>query len=302
MPGHAEDLPSIGQPIDNTSVYFVDQAMRLAPVGEAGEILLGGAGVARGYRNRPDLTAQRFVPNPFVPGNGDRLYRTGDLGRLLPNGEIEFLGRADEQVKIRGFRIEPNEIVAALSSCPGVRAAAVMAREEQGGEKRLIAYVVPDSADALTTGALREQLSSRLPDYMIPSAFVELASIPTTGNGKVDRAGLPAPTTANMLRDAAYVAPETLVEKRLAELIAPLLHVDRVGTNDNFFLLGGHSLLGTQLLTRIGQSFGVDLPLLSLFDHPTLAGMSAEIERLILEKIQAAEQSSPTFPPEGSQE
>jgi amino acid adenylation domain-containing protein len=298
--GDSESLPSIGRPVDNTTVYIVDQGMGIVPAGEAGELYLGGAGVARGYRNQPELTAERFVSNPFVSGNGNRLYRTGDLVRVLANGEIEFLGRVDEQIKIRGFRIEPNEIIAALNSCPGVQAATVVAREEQGGEKRLIAYLIPDATGALSAGALRARLSSRLPDYMMPSAFVELNSIPTTVNGKVNRAALPPPTTANMLRDEAYVAPEGLVQQRLAALIAPLLHVERVGANDNFFLLGGHSLLGTQLITRISQTFGVDLPLLSLFDHPTLAGMSSEIERLILQKVGAAEESSHT-PAEGNQ-
>jgi amino acid adenylation domain-containing protein len=287
-PGAGKHLPSIGSPIDNTAVYILDEAMRQLPQGQAGELYLAGAGLARGYRNRPDLTAERFVPNPYGH-EGSRLYRTGDLARVLANGEIEFLGRADEQVKVRGFRIEPNEIAAALNSCPGVRTSAVIAREEQGGEKRLVAYVVQMADSSFTAPELRAQLSKLLPDYMIPAVFVRVTEIPTTMNGKIDRQALPEPTSANMLAEESYIAPRNIVEERLAGLIAPLLRVERVGVNDNFFLLGGHSLLGTQLITRISDSFGVNLPLLSLFDHPTLGGMSAEIERLILEKIEASE-------------
>jgi acyl carrier protein len=260
--------------------------MRQLPPGEAGELCLAGAGLARGYRNRSELTAQRFVPNPFDP-DGGRLYRTGDLARWLPNGEIEFLGRVDEQVKIRGFRVEPNEIAAVLNSCPGVQSSAVIAREEHG-EKRLIAYVVPRWDSSLTAPHLRDQLSKVLPDYMIPSAFVQADEIPVTMNGKVDRQALPEPGSKNLLAEESYIAPRNIIEERLAALIAPLLRVNRVGVNDNFFLLGGHSLLGTQLITRISDTFGVNLPLLSLFDHPTLGSMSEEIERLILTKIEVA--------------
>jgi acyl-CoA synthetase (AMP-forming)/AMP-acid ligase II/acyl carrier protein len=281
-------LPSIGRPIENTTVYILDEAMRELPQGEAGELYLEGPGLARGYRNRPDLTAQRFVPNPFG-GGGSRLYRTGDLASVLPNGEIEFLGRVDEQVKVRGFRVELNEIAAALNSCVGVRASTVIAREEHDGDKRLVAYVVPTALSSLTAPELRNQLSKVLPDYMIPSAFVQVEEIPITMNGKVDGQALPEPDSANLLAEELYIAPRSMVEERLAALIVPLLRVDRVGVNDNFFLLGGHSLLGTQLITRVSDSFGVNLPLLSLFDHPTLGGMSAEIERLILAKIEASE-------------
>ena len=292
QPASTMNPPSIGWPIDNTTVYVLDQAMRPLPQGQAGELYLGGAGLARGYRNRPDLTAERFVANPFSDGKDTRLYRTGDLVRVLLNGEIEFAGRVDEQVKIRGFRIEPNEIVAVLNSCAGVRTSTVVAREEPGGEKRLIAYVVPTPGSKLIASALRDQLQKLLPDYMIPAALVEVDSIPTTANGKVDRLALPEPTSDNMLPEEGYIAPKGLVEERLAAIIAPLLRVNRVGVNDNFFLLGGHSLLGTQLITRISESFGINLPLLSLFDHPTVAGMSAEIERLILAKIELSEVSN----------
>jgi len=282
-------LPSIGKAIDNTTVYVLDDTMAAVRRGEAGELYLGGAGLARGYRNQPELTAQRFVANPSSGKANDRLYRTGDLVRELPNGEIEFLGRADEQVKIRGFRIEPNEIASAIDSCAGIRHSAVIAREQDGGEKRLIAYVVLSPESNVSAPRLREELLQRLPDYMVPAAFVALDAIPLTANGKVDRRALPEPNAMNTLREEEYIAPRTLVEERLAALIAPLLHVDRVGVNDNFFLLGGHSLLGTQLINRIGSTFGVNLPLLSLFDNPTLAGMASEVERLILAKIESAE-------------
>jgi amino acid adenylation domain-containing protein len=278
-------LPSIGCTIDRTVRRVLDEnGCEVAP-GEAGELYLGGAGLARGYRNQPALTAERFVRKAFGNESADRLYRTGDLVRVRSNGEIEFLGRVDEQVKIRGFRVEPNEIVAALDACPGVSASAVVASEDQE-EKRLVAYVVASTEARLTAPGLRQQLLERLPDYMVPAVFVQMHAIPLTLNGKVDRKALPVPETGNTLPEQDYVAPRTLAEQRLAELIAPLLQVERVGVNDNFFLLGGHSLLGAQLINRISDSLGINLPLLSLFDHPTLAGMAEEVERLILEKLE----------------
>jgi amino acid adenylation domain-containing protein len=293
-PAETTSSPSIGRPIDNTTAYVLDEAMRPLSPGENGELYLAGAGLARGYRNRPDLTAERFVRNPFGPGKDDRLYRTGDLVRVLLNGDLEFLGRVDEQVKIRGFRVEPGEIVAALNSCPGVQTSTVIARGEGDGEMRLIAYVVPrpdygEPGSKLTAAFLRNHLHKLLPDYMIPAVLVEVDSIPTTANGKVDRVALPEPNDANTFGEEGYIAPRGVVEERLAAIVAPLLRVPRVGMNDNFFLLGGHSLLGTQLISRISDSFGINLPLLSLFDHPTVAGMSSEIERLIFAKIETNE-------------
>jgi len=287
-PARNNSLPSIGRPIDNTTVYILDEAMREVLQGEAGELYLAGAGLARGYRNRPQLTTQHFVANPFGQ-EGSRLYRTGDLARVLPNGEIEFLGRVDEQVKVRGFRIEPNEITAALNSCEGVQTSTVVARQDHRGEKRLIAYIVKTAGSSLTAPELRDQLSKVLPDYMIPTAFVQVDEIPTTMNDKVDRQALPEPNTENMLSEKSYVAPQSMVEVRLAAIISLLLDVGRVGVNDSLFLLcGGHySLLATQIVTLISDSFGVRLALRSLFDHPTLGEISAEIERLIVEKIEA---------------
>jgi amino acid adenylation domain-containing protein len=278
-------VPSIGTPIDHIESYILDEGMKSVEPGASGELYLGGAGVARGYRNHPELTEQKFVANPFASGNGNRLYRTGDRVRQLPNGEIEFLGRLDDQIKIRGYRIEPGEIAAALNSCSGVKSSVIAARADHAGEKRLIAYLILSDDLRPSATDLRSHLQKQIPEYMIPAEFVRLESFPVNSSGKIDRTALPAPSRENTLGEGDFVAPQSMVEQRLAEIIASLLHIPRVGANDNFFLLGGHSLLGTQLLTRISHAFGVDLSLLTLFDHPTLAGMSAEIERLILEKI-----------------
>lgn len=285
--------PSIGRAIDNTQTHILDEQMRAVAQGSAGELYVGGAQLARGYRNRPDLTNERFVPNPFANGSGSaRLYRTGDRARALANGEIEFLGRLDDQVKIRGYRVELDEISSVLDSHSSVRASAVTVAAAPDGQKRLVAYLVLAAESQPTANEFREHLQARVPDYMIPAVFVRLNALPLTSNGKVDRAALPAPD-GDTLPEEEYIAPRSPVEQRLAELIAPLLHVQRVGANDNFFLLGGHSLLGTQLLTRISESFGVELSLLTIFDHPTLAGMSAEIEKLILAKIELAKIEAP---------
>jgi amino acid adenylation domain-containing protein len=285
-------LPSIGRPIDNIEAYIFDEQMRRVEPGSSGELYLGGIGLAKGYRNHPELTAQKFVTNLSGATMGKRLYRTGDLVRELPNGEIEFLGRIDDQIKIRGYRIEPGEIVAALNSYPGVRSSVVIAHADDSGEKRLIAYLILAGDSRPTPAMLRSHLLKHIPDYMIPTQFAVVNLLPLNNNGKIDHAALPTPDQSNILPDEEFVAPQSIVELRLAEIIASLLHLDRVGKNDNFFLLGGHSLLGTQLLTRISQSFGVEMSLLSLFDHPTLAGMSSEIEGLILDKIAGTIQGS----------
>jgi amino acid adenylation domain-containing protein len=278
--------PSIGHAIDNTQIYILDEKMHRAAAGEAGEIYIGGAGVARGYRNNPILTAEKFVRNPFG-GGFDRLYRTGDRGRFLASGEIEFMGRLDDQIKIRGYRVEPNEIIQAINSYPGVQASAITVDADQTGAKRLLAYVVPAPGAAVDPTGLRQMLSRQLPDYMVPAVLVRVETLPLTVNGKVDLSALPAPTAANILADDKFVAPRTTVEQRMAAILRPLLHVDRVSVKDNFFLLGGHSLLGTQLITKISESFGVELSLFSLFDHPTLEEMSLEVEKLILAKVEA---------------
>jgi amino acid adenylation domain-containing protein len=274
--------PSIGSAIDGTEIHLLDEKMRPVKNGKAGEIYIGGENVGRGYRNNATLTAERFVSSAAA-GNG-RLYRTGDLGRFLPNGEVEFLGRADGQMKIRGFRVEPEEIVAAMNAHAGVRASAVQLQGENE-EKKLIAYVALTPGASVSADELRQSLNQMLPDYMVPAVFVKIAALPLNLNDKVDYAALPAPTAANTLREVQYVAPRTLVEQRLAAILSPLLRVERVSVKDNFFLLGGHSLLGTQLLTKIREVFGVELSLLGLFDHPTLEGMSVEVENLIIAKM-----------------
>ena len=281
LPDQAVDgRPTIGRPIENVQVHILDESRRPLPIGDIGEIYIGGASLARGYLNRPEQEGECFVPNPFSERQGDRLYRTGDLARILPDGQIEFIGRADEQVKIRGFRIEPNEIVAALNRHPGVRTSAVITRAENGGEKRLIAYIV-SSGTKLTRDALQDHLQTLLPDYMLPAAFVQLDSMPLNSSGKVDRAALPAPTAANTLGDHVYIAPRTPVEKRVVAILAELLALEKVGVDDNFFFLGGHSLLGTQLIARVRNSFDVELSLRTVFDSPTAAELSDEIERLL---------------------
>jgi len=280
----ANQAPSIGRAIDGVDIYILDERLQKVTQG-VGEIYLGGAGLARGYRNRPDLTMERFVSNPFSPVRGARLYRTGDLGRWLPNGEIAFLGRMDEQVKVRGYRVEPGEVSTVLGQHPAVQTSVVVATDDAPGEKQLVAYLVLSAGATVSATALREYLRQRVPDYMVPASFVVLPTLPVTEQGKVNRAALPG-VNGNRLADEVYVEPRTLVEEELVKILAPLLKLERVGVNDNFFLLGGHSLLGTQVIARVSETFGVDLTLLKLFDHPTVAEMSAEIENLILAKVE----------------
>ena len=273
-------LPSIGRPISNVQVHLLNRGMREAAVGESGEIYIGGASVARGYRNRPEMTAERFVADPFSSEPGARLFRTGDLARYLPDGQIAFLGRLDEQIKIRGFRIEPAEIVKVLDEHPTVHASTVVAREVEPGDKRLVAYFVPASKTNPTHTELRNFIGGQLPEYMIPTIFVKLETLPLNPSGKVDRASLPAPNEENTLRDSSLIAPRTPTEERLAAILASLLDLDRVSAEDNFFLLGGHSLLGTQLIAKIRHTFGVEVGLRSLFDFPTVSKLSEQIEIL----------------------
>ena len=283
---HPDSPPSIGRPIDNVQTYILDQFLRPVPIGTPGELYIGGAGLARGYLNRPELTAERFILDPFSNEPGARLYKTGDLARFLPDGQIAFLGRTDHQIKIRGFRIEPDEIVARLNAHPDVKTSVVIAREDTPGEKRLVAYIIPFDSASLTVSSLRESLLAHLPDYMIPTAFVQLETLPITPNGKVDREALPAPDHTNTLRDREISEPRTPIEEKVAEIIAQLLETQQVGSDDNFFMLGGHSLLGTQVIARVTETFGIDLPLRTLFDAPTVRLLSSQIERLILLKLE----------------
>jgi len=255
-------------------VVVTDARWQLLPQGVPGELLTGGEGLARGYLGRPDLTAERFVPDPFAAVPGSRLYRTGDLARWLPDGTLEFLGRIDQQVKIRGFRVEPGEIETVLGSHPGVRESVVVARP-LGGDRQLVAYVVPAAAapDALDVEELRAFLRRRLPEPMVPAAFVPLPALPLTGNGKIDRAALPAPE----LRRAAALPPRTPVEMVIAEVWAEILDAGGFGVHDDFFSLGGHSLNASRLVSRLRQVFGVEVPLGALFRHPTVAGLAAAL-------------------------
>ncbi len=271
---------TIGRPIANTTVYLLDARMQPVPIGVPGELYTGGEGLARGYSNRPELTAERFVPDPFGAEPGERLYRTGDLARFLPDGEIEFVGRVDNQVKVRGFRIEPGEVEAALHSHPAVAEAVVVARGEASGEKRLVAYLVcEEEREQPTAAELREHLGRRLPEYMIPSAFVSLAELPLTASGKVDRRALPEPKgMGEVARAEQFVAPRTVTEELMCGIWGEVLRVGQVGVADNFFDLGGHSLLATQVLSRVRETFGMELPLRHVFELPTVAGFAAEVE------------------------
>jgi amino acid adenylation domain-containing protein len=277
LPGQGT-LP-IGAPLANTQIYLLDRSGQPVMTGAVGEIYIGGDGVARGYRRRPDLTAERFVPDPFALAPGLRLYRTGDLGRWLPDGTIAFLGRADHQVKLRGFRIEPGEIEAALTRYPAIREAVVIAAPKGGDDRRLIAYLVPESQPGPDAQELRSFLEPRLPDHMIPSAFVSLAALPRTPNGKLDRGALPPPEGVLFASGERYVAPRTPLESELATLWAEVLRVARVGIEDSFFELGGHSLLATRLMFRVREMSRVDLALRTLFEKPTVGGMADLIAR-----------------------
>jgi amino acid adenylation domain-containing protein len=282
-----ERLPTIGRPIDGVRIYIVDEQMKPVPEGMPGEILIGGAGAGRGYINLPELTAQRFLPDPFVTTEPSRMYRTGDLARLLPDGQITFLGRTDDQVKIRGYRIEPGEISAVLNRHPGVETTCVTVRAEESGEPRLIAYIVMKPGADLRARELRNSLAEHLPDYMVPSTFIKIARLPLTTHGKVDRAALPTPTAENVLADDRLDPPQSEVEHWLAALLTKLLGVERIGRDDNFFRLGGHSLMGAQLIAKIQERFGVELSLRSLFDHPSVRGIASEIDNLIRSQLNA---------------
>jgi amino acid adenylation domain-containing protein len=281
-PGDSASLPSIGRPIDNVRVHVLDEALRPVPVGEPGELCVAGAGLARGYLKRPQLTAERFLTDV----SGERIYRSGDLVRRRPDGELEFLGRLDEQVKIRGFRIELHEIVAVLDAHPAVEASAVIAREDGGGSKRLVAYVVPASGQPVEAQVLKGHLARLLPEYMVPAVYLELEELPLTANGKLDREALPDPE-ASRDQEASGTRPRTPLEAALSGIVCDLLGLGQVGVEENFFVLGGHSLLGAQLIARIRDRFGVELSLRTLFDHPTLESMAAAVEEQLIEEIES---------------
>jgi amino acid adenylation domain-containing protein len=281
-PGTWPALPGIGAPISNDRMYVLDRLLQPSPAGVPGELYLGGAGLARGYLDRPELTAEKFVPDPFAAEPGGRMYRTGDRARWLACGRAEFLGRIDQQVKIRGFRVEPGEIEAVLEAYPAVRQALVLAREDVPGDRRLVGYVVPEpGADTSTVSGLRSFLGERLPDYMVPSAWVLLEALPLTPSGKIDRRELPAPGAR---QGKGYVAPRTEIEERLCRMWLDVLGppgatgFERVGIHDSFFELGGHSLLATRVASRMREAFGADVPLRALFERPTVALLAAWVE------------------------
>ncbi|MEG4144508.1 amino acid adenylation domain-containing protein [Microcoleus sp. Pol12B5] len=276
----SETVP-LGRPLPNTQIYLLDSHLQPVPVGVAGELYIAGAGLARCYLNQPELTAEKFICNSFTQEPETRLYKTGDLARYLPDGNIEFIDRVDRQVKLRGFRIELGEIEAGLSHHPSVREAAVLLQENEPGNQRLVAYIVshskPSIQDSQLIESLRSFLKEKLPEYMIPSAFVVLKALPLTPNGKIDRQALPAPSIAANFTDT-FVGPRTPGEEILAEIWSQLLNLQKVGIHDNFFDLGGHSLLITQLLAKVREIFQVELPLRVLFEAPTVAGLAEKIE------------------------
>ena len=268
---------NIGRPLADLAVYLVDEAGRRVSPGEAGEMWVGGAGVARGYLNRPELTRERFIANPFEPEVAPVLYTSGDLARLRANGELDYLGRRDHQVKIRGFRIELSEIESVLTRHDDVRECAVLARAEEGGDPRLVGYVIAREAATPTVEALRVHLAQSVPDYMVPSAFVFLESFPLTVNGKLDRAALPAPGADRAHLAAAFTAPQNELETTLARLWQASLRRDVVGIDDNFFDIGGDSLLFTALHRELERELRCTVPITDLFAFPTIRKLAAHL-------------------------
>ena len=278
------DTVPLGLPIANTQIYILDSYLQPVPIGVAGELYIGGDNLARGYLNRPELTAEKFIPNPFDTQAKTRLYKTGDLARYLPDGNIEFIGRIDDQVKIRGFRIELGEIEAVLGQHPDIAQAVVVAPEDEMAQKRLVAYLISEQKQAPTHKEIRNFLTSKLPEYMVPSAFVILKSFPLTSNGKVDRRALPAPDEMRPELTENFVAPRTNIEEVLAAIWAEVLKIEKVGIYDNFFELGGHSLLATQVISRVRQAFQVELPLHRLFESATVADFAVAIAQKQVEQ------------------
>jgi len=267
--GEQSSIP-IGRPIANTEVYILDHNLQPVPVGGTGELLIGGDGVVRGYWNRPDLTAERFIKHPFSEEPRARLYKTGDLARYRPDGNIEFLGRIDHQVKIRGYRIELGEIETILDQHPAVREAVVIAREDTPGDKRLVAYMIPNQNQKLSSSELRDYVKQKLPEFMIPSHFVALDAFPLTPNRKIDRKALPAPDQVQIESEIAYVPPKNELEQTIVNIWQELLNAPKVGMNDNFFDLGGHSLLIVQAHRRLREVIDRELSITHLFRFPTI--------------------------------
>lgn len=269
----------IGGPIANTKLYILDRHLQLVPAGVVGELYIGGEGLARGYLKRPEQTRERFIDDPFSGEPGSRLYKTGDLARYWSDGNIEVLGRQDQQVKVRGFRIELGEIEVALRQHPAVRQAVVVVQEDAHGDKRLVGYWVAEGKEIPPVSEFRRYLQEKLPDYMVPSAFVMLEKFPLTPNGKIDRRSLPSPTGIRPELESTYIPARTDIELKIASIWQGVLHLEKVGVDDNFFDLGGHSLLATQVISRVNKTLRVNLTLRSFFENPTIAGLSQAIEK-----------------------
>lgn len=291
----ARNVP-IGKPLPNVRTYILDQEMQPVPIGVTGELYIGGAGVARGYLNRPELTAERFIADPYGSEAEGRLYRTGDVARYLPDGNIEYLGRRDNQVKIRGIRIEPGEVEAVLNRHAGVESAVVTAVADEGRDSYLAAYIIPGAAGA-TVAEIRGWLREKLPEYMVPAAYTLMTAWPMTPSGKIDRKALPRPDENSLVRESMYVAPESPVEEILVEIWSEILRVERVGIHDNFFDLGGHSLMIVQVTSRILQTFGVQISLRDFFEAPTIAELSLIIEEILISELESLseEEAQPTM-------
>ena len=281
-----ERLVPIGKPFANMPVYILDEYLNPVPVGVRGELFVAGIGIARGYFNRPDLTAEKFLPNPYSNLKGERMYSTGDVARYLPNGDIEFLGRKDHQIKLRGQRIELGEIETAIGKFNNIKDVAVIAREDKPGDKNLVAYLILNPNSEIDTNEMRKYLFNQIPEYMIPSAFVILDELPLTPNGKVDRKSLPKPDDSLFSEVVAvdYVAPRNPVEEVVAKIWSSVLNIEVIGIYNNFFLLGGHSLLATQVISRIKKQLEVEIPLRTIFETPTVAALSKAIEKCKLEQ------------------
>ncbi len=271
--GEYDKVPPIGKPIYNFKLYILDENMLPVPVGVPGELYISGPGLARGYLNKPEFTAQKFIPNPFTEEKGDRIYKSGDLARWLPNGEIEFLGRVDDQIKLRGFRIELGEIEAVIRQDKAIADVVVDIKKDSKNEDRLIAYIVP-KLDNIDENELKLFVRTKLPDYMVPQHFIKIDKIPLSPSGKVNRKALPLPDFKNLKLSVKYVAPRNETEETLAEIVKDLLNVEKVGIHDNFFDLGGHSLLATQFVSQVQEKLGYDIPLRYLFENPTVEGLT----------------------------
>ncbi|HEX8709118.1 MAG TPA: non-ribosomal peptide synthetase, partial [Pyrinomonadaceae bacterium] len=274
-----EEKPPIGRPIGNVRVYVLDKQQRPVPVGVVGELYIGGMGVARGYQNRAEMSAEKFIPDAYSEEGGERLYRTGDWVRYVKGGKLEYVGRIDEQVKVRGFRIELGEIEAALAAHEAVREAAVVVKEDSSGDKRLAAYVVGREPGAPTAGELRLFIKDKLPGHMIPALFVTLDEMPLTPNGKIDRRALARLKVERTEVQANLVMPRTEAERTIAGIWQEVLQLESVGVHDNFFDLGGHSLLLIQLQGKLKEALGPGITIIDLFEHPTIAALSEELSR-----------------------